>query len=124
MAEVTFSATAELETPESVAAICVVPAACPRATPFCAPMVATASFEEAHATVEETSCVDPSLKVPMAENCCVPPGAIEEVGGEIAMDLIVALVMVRGTPGLTTPVCVELEDAGPRTIGEPGACAN
>lgn len=121
VAEVTLSVTAELVTPPNDALICVVPVAWPRARAFPEPMVATAVFEEAQVTVEETSCVVSSLKVPMAVNCCVPLGATEAVPGVTAIDFSAALVTVRGTAGLTMPVCVELDAAGPKTMGEPGA---
>lgn len=86
--------------------------------------MATVGVEEAQVTVEVMSCVVPLLKVPIAVNCWVPVGAIEAVPGVTAMDCKVVLVTVRGTAGLTMPVCVELEAAGPKTIGEPVACAN
>jgi len=40
------------------------------------------------------------------------------------MDRNVALVTVRETAGLTIPVCVDPEAAGPRVMGEPVACKN
>lgn len=107
-----------------VAVICVVPAPWPTAVPVPEPIVATAVLEEAQVTSLVMSCVVPSLNVPMAVNCCVPPGATEVAAGEIAMDRSVAFVTVSVTAGLTMPVCVELDGAGPKVIGEPVACTN
>jgi hypothetical protein len=70
------------------------------------------------------SCVVPSLNVPMGVNCCVPPGATEVAAREMAMNRSVAFVTVSVTAGLTMPVCVEPDGAGPKVMGEPVACTN
>src|SRR6516164_4285319 len=107
-----------------VAVICVVPAPCPSATPFCAPIVATVAFDDDQATLDVISCVVPSLNLPIAVNCWVAFGAREAAPGETATDVNVALVTVSGTAGLTMPVCAEPDAVGPNTIGEPVVGAN
>jgi hypothetical protein len=54
-----------------VAWIVVVPAFATLANPVLL-IVATAVLEEVHVTLELMSCTLPSLKNPVAENCCVP----------------------------------------------------
>jgi len=124
VAFVPVSETVPLVIPSRVAVICVVPPPWPKATPDCAPMMATAVFDEVQFTLEVMFCVVPSLYVPVAENATVPRGATEAVGGEMAMDWRVAFVTVSETAGLVMPLGDELEAGGPRTIGEPVACRN
>lgn len=120
VAEVPVSVPAGLTTLPSVAVIRVVPEPWPTARPVCEPIVATAGFAAAQVTSEEMSCVVPSLKVPVAVNCCVPPGASEALAGVTAMDCSVAVVTASVAAGLTRPVCAEPEP-GPREMGEPVA---
>ena len=60
----------------------------------CESMVATLLVEELQATVLVMPAVDPSLNVPVAVNCCDAPGAIDALGGVIAIETRVALVIV------------------------------
>jgi hypothetical protein len=63
-------------------------------------MIATVADEELHVATDVTSCVLPSVYVPVAVNACVVPSAIVAVGGLIAIDTSVA--------GFTTSVAVPL----------------
>lgn len=56
------------------------PVACP-SLPGVSPTAATVFAEEAHCTVWVRSRVLPSVKVPVALNCCMVPRAIEEFAG-------------------------------------------
>ena len=49
------------------------------------------------------SCVDPSLKVPVAFNCTLPPEFTEGFGGVIVMLLSVAGVTVNDAESETAP---------------------
>jgi hypothetical protein len=62
--------------------------------------VLTAGFEELHAAVPVTFCVDPSLKVALAVNCCVPPVGVVADGG-------VTVTPTNTTIGDTTESVVE-----------------
>lgn len=71
------------------AVIVDIPVAMLLASPFVSgPLltVATVAFEELQCTVVVTLCVLPSVKVPVAVNCCVVPRGIEGIAGVIAMD--------------------------------------
>lgn len=116
--EVPARVTAGLTMLPRVAVIWVVPVPRPNARPVCEPMEATAVLVEVQVTLEEMSCLVPSLKVPIAVNCCVPPGASEVVMGATEMDCSVAVVTVRTTAGLTTADFVE---PAFKEIGEPEA---
>jgi hypothetical protein len=56
------------------------------AVPLALLMTATFAFEELQVTVEVTSCVLPSVYVPVAVNCCVVPRGIDGVEGLIAIE--------------------------------------
>src|ERR1700690_2098596 len=79
-----------LSTPPSVAAICAVPGPWPVANPVFGPMATTPALLVVHATSLVTSCVPPSLNVPVAVNCCVPPAASVASAGVTAIDCNVA----------------------------------
>ena len=49
-------------------------------------IVATAGVSELHCTVPLISCVLPSVKMPVAMNCCVVPSGIEGIAGVTAME--------------------------------------
>jgi len=66
---VTVRVAGGLTTLPTVAVICEVPAATPVAKPVLAPIVAIKVFDDAHVAL--MLFVLPSLKVPVAENCCV-----------------------------------------------------
>lgn len=102
VAEVTVSVAAGLLLLPSVAVIVVDPALRPLVKPEPTPMVATLLLDEVQVVLDVTFCVLPSLKVPVAMNCCVPFLAMEAVAGVTAMDCNVAEVPVNGTAGLTT----------------------
>src|ERR1700722_13671676 len=57
-------------------------------------IVATVTAEELHVAVLLRFCVVPSLKVPVAVNCCVPPFGTEGFAGVTAIDTSVAAVTV------------------------------
>jgi hypothetical protein len=76
-----------------VAWIVVVPCATLVAKPP-ALIVATFVPEELHVAVAVRSCVELSLYVPVAVNCCVLPIEIEGFAGVIAMDTSVTAVTV------------------------------
>lgn len=71
------------DTPDAVAAIVVVPEASAVATPLVV-IVATVIFDEPQTTVK-LGVVVPSLKYPVAVNCCVVPALIEADVGVIVM---------------------------------------
>jgi len=58
-------------------------------------MVATAGSEELHATWATKFELEPSLKDPVALNCCVCPTEIEGFEGDTVIEMSVALVTVR-----------------------------
>ena len=92
-----------------VAEMTVVPTATAVATP--APeIVAVAVVAEAQVTVGETSIVVPSLKVPVAENCCVAPVPIDGLAGVTAIETSVAVDVGGGivTVSVVIPVTVPL----------------
>ena len=74
--------------------------------PFTSPpllMVAMDGREELQLTDVVTSCVLPSLKVPLAVRACVVPAAIVEFAGAKLMVDRVALVTVSSIEPLTAP---------------------
>ena len=71
------------DTPDAVAVIIVVPDARAVATPLVV-IVATVIFDEPQTTVKLGVAV-PSLKYPVAVNCCVVPASIEADVGVIVM---------------------------------------
>ena len=88
-----------------VAEMTVVPIATAVATPA-EEIVAVAVVAEAQVTVGETSFVVPSLKVPVAENCCVPPVPIDGLLGATAIETSVAVGV--GVGAVTVSVVVPL----------------
>src|SRR5271163_3447852 len=84
---------------DDVAEIVEVPIAAPLARPA-ALIVAVAVVPEDHVTLDVTFCVEPSLNVPVAVNCCVAPLAIEGFAGVTAIDFKV---------GATADVTMKLE---------------
>ena len=96
-----------------VAEMTVVPTATAVATP--APeIVAVAGVAEAQVTVGETSFIVPSLKVPVAENCCVAPVPIDGLAGVTAIETSVAvdgggaIVTVSVVVPVTVPLVAEM----------------
>ena len=88
-------------------------------------MAATAGFEDAQFTCEVKPKVDPSLKVPVAVNCCEPPGRIEALPGAIAIEFRVALVTVkRAVPDWPANTAEMVLDPGWTPAAEPAVlCA-
>jgi hypothetical protein len=66
-------------------------------------IVATVTAEELHVAVLVRFCVVPSLKVPVAVNCCVPPFGADGFAGVTAMDTTVAGVTVSVVLPLMLP---------------------
>jgi len=66
-------------------------------------IVATVTAEELHVAVLVRFCVVPSLKVPVAVNCCVPPFGTDGFAGVTAIDTRVAGVTVSVVLPLTPP---------------------
>jgi hypothetical protein len=98
---VTVKPVEPLTEPET-ASIVVLPTATPLARP--APlMVATAVLEELQVTELVRFCVLPSLYVPVAVNCCVPPAATDGLAGVTAIDTSVGAVTVRPVEPLMEP---------------------
>ncbi len=63
--------------------------------PGALPMVATEALDEAHWTEPVMFCVLPSVKVPVAANCCVVPRGMVGIAGVMAMETKVAGVTVK-----------------------------
>ncbi len=95
-------------TPPSVAEMVVVPTATAVARPVVAPIVAAATFVDAHATCVVTFCVEPSEYVPVAMNCCVSPAATLGLAGVTAMELSVAASTVSVVLPVTLPAVAEM----------------
>lgn len=112
VAAVTFSAV-EPETPPALAVIIVLPAPVPKASPEPL-MVATETTLEVQFTLVNT-CELPSLKLPVAVNCCPAPCTMVGANGVTAIDASVAAVTLR----LAEPV-IEPEVA--TTLAVPLAC--
>jgi len=88
----------ELVTPPELAPIVVVPIPLAVANPptlGAFAIVATLEEVELQCVVSVTSCTVPSLKFPVATNCCVVPTATEGASGEIAIEAKVPLLTVR-----------------------------
>ena len=66
-------------------------------------IVATVAAEELHVAVLLRFCVVPSVYVPVAVNCCVPPLAIDGFAGVTAIDTSVAAVTVSVVLPETVP---------------------
>ena len=67
-------------------------------------IVAVVVLEDAHVTVVVRFCVVPSLYVPVAVNCCVPPAATDGFTGVTAIELSVAAVTVSVVEPVTLPL--------------------
>jgi hypothetical protein len=90
----------------TVAEIVEVPAPTAVAKPV-ALMVATPGVPDAHTALLST-CVELSLNVPVAVNCCVAPLVIEGFAGVTAIDTSVAGFTVSAAPLLVTVPAVLL----------------
>lgn len=87
----------------SVAVMVDVPGARPLARPLLAPTLATPVLEEVHVACDVRSCVLPSEKVPIAENCSLVPAAIVTLPGWIAKEARSAALTVAVTLPLIEP---------------------
>jgi len=99
--------TVEPLTAFNVAEIVLVPALTPVAKPA-ALMVATDVVPDAHVTEPVRFCVELSLNVPVAVNCCVSPEAMLGFAGVTAIDCSTAPVTVRTVEPLTLPSVAEI----------------
>jgi hypothetical protein len=91
-------------TPPLVALIVEVPAFTAVARPA-ALIVATAVVPDAHVAVLVRSCVELSLNVPIAVNCCVLPSKMEGFAGVTAIDDSTGAVTVSTAVFEVTPPC-------------------
>ncbi len=71
-------------------------------------MVAMVASEELQCAVAVRSCVDLSVNVPVAVNCCVVPSGIEGMAGVIAIDTSAAGVTVSDVDPVTEPEAAEI----------------
>lgn len=67
------------------------------------PTVATEVLLEVQDTLVVRSCVEASLNVPVAVKCACAPVGMLLLAGVIAMEVMVAFVMVKGTESVTEP---------------------
>ena len=71
-------------------------------------MVATACVAELQVTDVVRSCWVPSVRVPVALNCCVVPNAIDGLGGFTVIDTKAALFTVRVVEAEIKPDVAEM----------------
>src|SRR5215469_5981205 len=71
-------------------------------------MVATPKFEEAQATDAVRSCVELSVYVPVAVNCCVNPFGMLATLGDTWIETSAAVVTVSVAGGDVTPLRLAL----------------
>jgi hypothetical protein len=90
-----------------VALIVVLPAFSAEASPA-ALIVAVVVLDDAHVTLAVRFCVELSLYVPVAVNCCVFPAATDGFTGVTAMDTSVAAVTVRVVLPEMAPLVAEM----------------
>src|SRR5579859_812234 len=101
----------QLETVPNVAVMFVAPVARLLARPFVLPLlltVATLASEELHRTLEVRSCVQRSVKVPVAVNCWFVPSGMAGIAGVIAMDTNCAAPTVRVVDPVIGPRLAEI----------------
>jgi hypothetical protein len=104
-----------------VALIVEVPAFTAVARPA-ALIVATVVVPDAHVTLPVRSCVELSLNVPVAVNCCVPATMMVGVAGVTAIDESVAAVTVNVVDPTTPPLVALIVDAPTfRVVAKPAA---
>ena len=106
---------------DDVAVIVEVPTPAPLARPVVL-IVAVVVVPEDQVTLDVRFCVEPSLNVPVAVNCCVAPLAIDGFGGVTAIDCSVAAVTVRVVEPLIAPdVALIVEVPTPAPLASPEA---
>jgi hypothetical protein len=119
VAGVTVSSVAPVMLP-LVAEIVEVPTPTAVASPV-ALMVATPGVAEAHTALLST-CVELSLNVPVAVNCCVAPLGIDGFAGVTAIDTSVAGVTVSSVAPVMLPLVAEIvEVPAPTAVASPVA---
>lgn len=99
------------DTAPDSAAIVVVPLPTPEADPFrpaALLIVATPGLDELHRAVLVISCWVRSLKVAVAENCCVVPKGMLGIAGVTATDTTIAGVTVSPVEPLTPPTAAPM----------------
>jgi hypothetical protein len=106
---------------EDVAVIVEVPTPAPVARPA-ALIVAVVVVPDDQLTFDVRLCVEPSLNVPVAVNCCVAPLAIDGFAGVTAIDCSVAAVTVsKVEPEIDDDVAVIVELPTPAPLARPAA---
>jgi subtilisin family serine protease len=115
---------AEPDTEPDVAAIVATPVEAVVANPV-GPTATEATFDEDQVAEVETSCVDPSVYLPRAENCCVNPAATAEVPGETEIDTRTAGLTVSCAEPDTALIVAEIEAIPVEVVvaSPPGATA-
>src|SRR5260221_4892010 len=82
-------------------------------------IVATVAVAEAHTALLST-CVELSLNVPVAVNCCVAPLVIDGFAGVTAMEVSVAGVTVSSVEPVMLPLVAEIvEVPTPTAVASP-----
>jgi hypothetical protein len=85
-------------------------------------IVAFASVPDAHVTLPVKFCVELSLNVPVAVNCCVFPAATDGFAGVTAMEDRVAAVTVNVVDPTTLPLVALIVDVPTFTaVAKPAA---
>src|ERR1700733_12704487 len=106
---------------DDVAVIVEVPTPAPVARPA-ALIVAVVVVPDDQLTFDVRLCVEPSLNVPVAVNCCVAPLAIDGFAGVTAIDCSVAAVTVsKVEPEIDDDVAVIVEVPTPAPLARPAA---
>src|ERR1700678_977327 len=104
---------------DDVAVIVEVPTPAPLARPVVL-IVAVVVVPEDQVTLDVRFCVEPSLNVPVAVNCCVAPLAIDGFAGVTAIDCSVSAVTVsKVEPEIDDDVAVIVELPTPAPLARP-----
>jgi hypothetical protein len=104
---------------DDVAVMVEVPTPAPLASPD-ALIVAVVVVPDDQVTVEVRFCVEPSLNVPVAVNCCVAPLVIDGFTGVTAIDCNVAAVTERTVEPLIAPdVALIVDVPTPAPVARP-----
>jgi hypothetical protein len=119
VAAVTVRTVEPLIAPE-VAVIVEFPTPAPVARPA-ALIVAVVVVPEDQVTLDVRFCVVPSLKVPVAVNCCVAPLAIDGFAGVTAIDCSVAVTVRVVEPLIAPDVALIVEVPTPAPVARPAA---
>jgi hypothetical protein len=104
--------TVRLAVPEIVPDMAVI-VEVPTATPCASPVVltiATGLADDFHVADALRSCMLPSLRVPVAVNCCERPAAIVAVAGETAIETRTGAVTVSTADPVFDPLAAVMEE--------------